>query len=130
MKSIDIHLSPKQELYKQSFSLGHLSPPTKEESVAKPIVNIQYINADELEGSYISKPKKTKPTEETPSDYVAKRAKKMKKPEALFSLSNIGIGLITIGTLDFTVKNYLAGSLLIGMGLLGYGIGKNMTNAQ
>jgi hypothetical protein len=41
------------------------------------------------------------------------------------------MGLTTIGALDFvTSKQYLAGAILFGSGLLAYGIGQNLENRR
>ena len=98
----------------------------------KPIVNIQYINAEDLDNkSYIKpKPKSTTP-ESTNKNYASIRSKKNKPLPSLFSLSNTGIALTAMGTLDFfAAKQYLAGSLLFGGGLLAYGIGQSLENMK
>jgi hypothetical protein len=56
---------------------------------------------------------------------------KKNKPTTLFSLSNTGIALSSIGALDFfTSKQYLAGSLLFGGGLLAYAVGQSLENRK
>lgn len=131
MKKIDTTQLAQQKQYHHRFSVTPLVESVKNNSIqaVKPIVNINYINAEELEAKSFSGDMKQ--SHQTPENYLVNRTKKNKKPSPLFSLPNIGIALTTIGTLDFlTSKHYLSGSLLFGGGLLAYGIGKNLENIK
>jgi hypothetical protein len=94
----------------------------------KPLININYINAEEIAVSNKSKPK---PEEDITKNYSAKRLKNNRKKTSVFSLSNTGIALTTFGVLDFfSAKQYLSGSLLFGGGLLAYAIGQSFENRK
>jgi hypothetical protein len=130
MKPLDTHYQPRSEKYKSSFSLMPSSVVPVNSVSSKPIVDIQYINAEEFDARSTLKPKKPN-TNIMPDNYSLARTKKYKKPPSLFSLSYIGMGLTTIGALDFvTSKQYLAGAILFGSGLLAYGIGQNLENRR
>ncbi len=96
--------------------------------LSKPLININYINAEEIAVSTKSKPK---PEEDVTKNYSAKRLRNNKSKTSLFSLSHTGIALTAFGALDFfAAKQYLAGSLLFGGGLLAYGIGQSLENRK
>lgn len=97
-------------------------------ALLKPLINIHYINAEEIAVSTKSKPK---PEEDVTKNYSAKRLRNNKNKTSLFSLSHTGIALTAFGALDFfSAKHYLAGSLLFGGGLLAYGIGQSLENRK
>lgn len=97
-----------------------------EAMVSQPIVDIHYINSEEI-GTFNQSKSKPKPTEDVTKNYSAIRLRKNRSQSSIFSLSNTGIAMTGIGALEFfAAKQYIAGSLLFGGGLIAYGVGQSL----
>ncbi len=129
MKTLSNIPKVNSDYYKPNLSViaGSLEiKPTQE----KPVVDIQYINAEDFDNKSYNKPKPKKTTDDS-KNYSSLRLRKNKQSASLFSLSNTGIALGSIGALDFfATKQYLAGSLLLGGGLLAYAVGQSLENRK
>jgi hypothetical protein len=128
MKTLSNIPKVNSDYYKPNLSVIAGSVDIKS-TTEKPVVDIQYINAEDLENKSYAKPKPKTATDVT-KNYSSARLKK-NKSASLFSLSNTGIALGTVGALDFfATKQYLAGSLLLGGGLLACAVGKTLDNRK